>query len=447
MTIVIFGLALAALLPAFFPDLIIPAWVPGLLLVLGWLTLILVHETARSHFDNLRRLRSGIEAVALGQLFPHATGEILEKQSGPIAEMARLVAGLAATRHGEAAKPDKRLAAVLRAIHDGVVVITQSGLISLINGPAKRILGPSHSAIGGSIYARVERESLLAALQLATRMGGKAVQAQLVFLDGMAHGVSLLTLEEHQGSVIIFPSDETEAGHEVEYALDLHDQPPPAPPPEDATALSTLPVVVLDTETTGLDSKTDSIISVGAVRCHGRRLYRSTVLDLLVNPGRRIPARSTAVHGITDAMVADQPALAALLPEIRSFIGDRVVVGHVIGFDLDLLARAFRDAGLDWKPPLRLDIQLLAAALAPEDAGFEIDDQAARLGINVSGRHTALGDSLVTAEIWGRLIVQLERRGIRTLGEARTFSRKAAAQWGRQREMGWDEDSQRRGNA
>jgi DNA polymerase-3 subunit epsilon len=447
MTVLMLGLAATALLPQFFPGIATPAWLPGLLLVLGWLSLILFHEMARSHFTLLRRLKSGVEAVAHGQLFPHAITGQLEHDRGPVGEMARLVSEFATSRHGEVAKPDRRLASVLRAIHDGVVVITGNGLISLVNGPAKRVLGDQHSAVGGSIYSTVDRESLLAALQLAARAGGKPVQTDLVFLDGMAHPISLLALEEHKGSVIIFPSDEMDAGHEVEYALDLHDQPPSAPLPVDATALAELPVVVLDTETTGLDSQKDAIVSVGAVRCHGRRLYRSTVLDLLVNPGRRIPARSTAVHGITDAMVAIKPEITALLPEIQSFMGGSVVVGHAIGFDLALLGRTFRAAGVEWHSPLRLDILLLAAALSPDEEGFEIDDQAARMGINVTGRHTALGDSLVTAEIWVHLIAQLERRGIRTLGEARAFSRKATAQWSRQRGMGWDEDSQMKGKA
>lgn len=442
MTALILGLAAVALLPAFIPGLTIPLWVPGLLLVLGWLSLILFHEVARSHFEQLRRLKSGIEAVALGQLFPHAISEELEKDQGTPGEMARLVCDISAFRNRETARPDQRLASVLRAIHDGVVVITQSGLISLINGPAKAVLGEHHSAVGGSIYSTVHRESLLGALQQSARSKGKPVQAELVFLDGNAYSVSLLHLEEHKGAVIIFPSDAMDAVHEVEYALDLHDTPPTAPVPGDSTLLSELPVVVLDTETTGLDSQTDSILSVGAVRCHGPRLYRSTVLDLLVNPGRRIPARSTAVHGITDAMVAGKPDVAAVLPEVLSFMEGAVVVGHAIGFDLALLERAVQGAGLGWKPPFRLDILLLAAALSPEERGFEIDDQAARLGINITGRHTALGDSLVTAEIWLRLISQLERRGIRTLGEAREFSRKASGQWSRQKEMGWDEDTQ-----
>lgn len=438
-------LAALALLPHFVPGVHPPAWLSGLIAVAAWLSLIVGHELARSHHERLRRLRNGMEAAAQGQAFPPGILEQLEDDSGAVGETARLAAELAVRRGLEAARPDRRLAAVLRAVQDGVAVITESGLISLINAPAKRVLGGNGVMVGTSVYAAIDRNSLTAALQRCARSAGRPVRADLVTLDGVAHAASILDLGEHKGAVLIFPSEEMECGHEVEYALDLHDQPPAAPLPADATLLAELPVAVLDTETTGLDCERDAVLSVGAVRCHGGRVYRSAVLDLLTNPGRRIPARSTAVHGITDAMVADRPPIAELLPQVLEFMAGTVVVGHSIGFDLALLERAVKAAGREWRPPPRLDILLLAAALSPDDQGFEIDHQAARMGINISGRHTALGDALVTAEIWVRLVSQLERRGIRTLGEARAFSRRAGPQWSRQREMGWDEDTQLRG--
>lgn len=439
---VVLALAVLALLPHFAPETVAPAWLAGLVMVAGWLSLIVLHEMVRGHFDNLRLLRTGLEAVAHGQLFPQSITERLDKDHGPLGEMARLVAGLTESRHRQAAKPDQRLAAVLRALHDGVVVVTESGLISLVNAPAKALLGGNHAVIGSSIYATVDRESLLAAMQRTGRSEGKPVEANLALLDGTIHAVRVLDLGEHRGTVITIPSTELAVGHDVELALDLHDQPPPAPSPVDDTLLSELPALVLDTETTGLDAARDAIVSVGAVRCHGARIYRSTVLDLLVDPGRRIPARAIAIHGIDDAMVAGKPRIDAVLPEILAMMNGAVLVGHNIGFDLALLHHAVHNAGQPWAPPFRLDILLLAAALAPDEAALEIDDQAARMGINISGRHTALGDALVTAEIWVRLIPQLERRGIRTLGEARAFSRQARAQITRHKEMGWDEDSQ-----
>src|SRR5262245_25448091 len=91
---------------------------------------------------------------------------------------------------------------------------------------------------------------------------------------------------------------------------------PTAPGPD--TPLDQLAAVSLDTETTGLDVRRDRLLSVAAIPLHGAHLLRAARFDRLVNPGRRIPAASTAVHGITDAMVDGAPAFAAIASELRS---------------------------------------------------------------------------------------------------------------------------------
>ncbi|CAA7623786.1 DNA polymerase III, epsilon subunit [Magnetospirillum sp. LM-5] len=445
--LVVLALAVLALLPHFVPGFSTPPWLVGLVAVGAWLALIAIHELAQSGLRERRSLRTCLEAVAHGQAVPPTLVQHFDKQKGELADMARLIGEIADKRVMAGAKPDQRLAAVLRALHDGVVVVTETGLISLINGPAKTMLGGERAAVGGSIFASVDRESLVAATARAQRTGGKPIEAGLALLDGTVHSVQVLDFGEHRGAVITIPSEELHATGEVELALDLHDAPPVAATPIDDTLLAELPVLVLDTETTGLDAARDSIVSVGAVRCHGTRIYRSTVLDLLVDPGRRIPARATSVHGIDDAMVAGKPSIAQVFPEIMTMMAGTVMVGHNIGFDLALLHNAAVRTGQAWVPPPRLDILLLAAALNPDETALELDHQAARLGINISGRHTALGDALVTAEIWVRLVPQLERQGVKTLGAARAFSRQARQQMERHREMGWDEDSQLGGNA
>lgn len=442
---IILVLAGMAVLPATYPDLAVPPWLVGGVAVAGWLLLIVGHEMVRGHFADLKLLRAGLQAAAFGQLPPQAMARRFADQSDGLGQMARLISQWTIERQHQTHSPDQRMAAVLRALHDGVVVVTESGLISLINAPAKAVLGPAHAAVGGSIYASVERDSLVAAMQLAARSGGKPVEACLILLDGSTHSVRVLDFGEHRGAVVTIPAGDQGVAGEVEMGLDLHDQPPAVPPPGDDTLLAELPVVVLDTETTGLDAGRDAIVSVGAIRCHGRRLFRSTVVDVLVDPRRPIPARATAVHGIDDSMVAGKPSIAQTLPLVETVMAGAVVVGHQIGFDLALLQNACRRAGRAWVPPPRLDILLLSAALNPDEQGHEIDDQAARMGVNISGRHTALGDALVTAELWVRLIAQLERAGVRSLGEARAFSRRAKGPLGRQREMGWDEDSQLKG--
>lgn len=439
MAAVVLILAVFALLPGLGGKQLVPPWVVGCVAVAAWLGLIVLNEMVRIHFDDLRLLRSGVESVASGQLLPETISSRFEGKEGSLPTIMRLVSDSATAHKRRMAKPDQRLAAVLRALHDGVAVITETGLISLINGPAKALLG-GRAGIGSSIYAAIDREALVAAVHRAQRSEGKPVEAALRTLDGHPLSARVVDFGEHRGAVITLFGAEASTGGDVELALDLHDHPPPAPPPVDDTLLSELPALVLDTETTGLDVARDAIVSIGAVRCHGPHVFRSTVLDLLVDPGCRIPSRSTAIHGIDDAMVAGKPKIAAVLPSILAMMDKTVVVGHNIGFDMALLRRAVEAAGVPWSAPPRLDILLLAGALDPEETALEINDQAARLGVNISGRHTALGDSLVTAELWVRLLPQLERRGLRTLGEARAFARTAGRAVARQQEMGWDED-------
>lgn len=441
MAFVVLVLTLLAVLPAVTHDAPAPVWAVTVVAVIAWLGLLVLGVAVRSHFDDIRLLRSGMESVASGQLLPEAIVRRFADRRGSLGVIARLIGDLGATRHGDAARPDQRLAAVLGALHGGVVVVTESGLVSLINAPAKAVLGGA-IGVGGSIYSALDRDGLIAAVYRSQRSDGKPVQAGLRTLDGALLDACVLDFGEHRGAVVTFAGNASTGVGEIELALDLHDQPPAAPAPVRDTLLSELPVVVLDTETTGLDVEHDAIVSIGAVRCHGPRVFRSTVLDRLVDPVRRIPARAIAIHGIDDAMVAGKPRIDAVLPEVLALMADTVVVGHNTGFDLALLQRAMTRAGRPWSPPPCLDILLLAAALDPEETALEIDDQAARLGINISGRHTALGDSLVTAELWVRLIPQLERRGVRTLGEALRFSRGNLRAVARQREMGWDRGDQ-----
>ena len=81
---------------------------------------------------------------------------------------------------------------------------------------------------------------------------------------------------------------------------------PRAPDSLSGTLLAALPIVVLDTETTGLDAAKDMVIEIGAYRpAFGRATEEADVFATLVNPGLPIRAASTRIHGITDADVAE----------------------------------------------------------------------------------------------------------------------------------------------
>jgi DNA polymerase-3 subunit epsilon len=183
--------------------------------------------------------------------------------------------------------------------------------------------------------------------------------------------------------------------------------------------LRALAFTVLDTETTGLDPRGgDAIVSVGAVRVDRSRVREDDVLDRLVDPARPIPAVATAVHGITDDMVAGRSSLATVLVDLSRFSEDTVLVGHDIAFDLAFLRPAEAAAGVAL-PGRVLDILLLSAVLHPaEGENHSLDALARRYGVPVIGRHTALGDALVTAEILVHMISQLAAQGVTTYGDA-----------------------------
>jgi DNA polymerase-3 subunit epsilon len=189
--------------------------------------------------------------------------------------------------------------------------------------------------------------------------------------------------------------------------------------------LDELTFTVLDTETTGLDpAGGDRIVSLGAVRVVNGRVLRQETFERLVDPRRLVPAASTAIHGLTDAMLAGAPRIEEVLPDLVRFAEDTVLVGHDIGFDLRFLDAAARSAGVDLAQPV-LDTLLLDTTLYPAQSDHTLEAIAGRLGVSVVGRHTALGDALVTAEVLVGLLGPLREAGIRTLDDALAASRTA----------------------
>jgi DNA polymerase III subunit epsilon len=181
---------------------------------------------------------------------------------------------------------------------------------------------------------------------------------------------------------------------------------------------------VFDTETTGLDpAGGDRIISIGAVRVVNGRVLRQETFERLVQPRRSVPSASTAIHGITADMLEGEPTIAEVLPAFARFAEDTVLVGHNVGFDLRFVKMAEADAGISLSQPA-LDTLLLHAALHPDHDEHTLEAIAERLGVSVVGRHTALGDALVTAEVFVALLAMLRRRGIETLGEALAAARR-----------------------
>jgi len=202
------------------------------------------------------------------------------------------------------------------------------------------------------------------------------------------------------------------------YDFDLFHQPGQIPA-LDERPLAELHYTVFDTETTGLNpSNGDEIVAIGAVRIVNARLLTAEVFEKLVNPRRGMSSVATRIHGITDVMLRDQPPIEQVLPGFHSFCADTVLVAHNAAFDMRFLQIKERAAGVIFGHPV-LDTLMLSAVLHPDHTDHTLEAIAARFGVGVIGRHTALGDALVTGQIFLKMIPLLQQMGIVTLKQAR----------------------------
>jgi len=205
------------------------------------------------------------------------------------------------------------------------------------------------------------------------------------------------------------------------YDFDLFHQPGQTPE-LDGRPLATLNYTVFDTETTGLQpSAGDEIVSVGAVRIVNGRLLEHEVFEQLVDPKRAMSPEAGRITGIDAAMLENQPTIDRVLPAFMQFCEDTVLVAHNAAFDMRFLRLKESATGVRFTQPV-LDTLLLSAVIHPDLESHSLEVIAERMGVSPMGRHTALGDAIMTGEVFLRMIPLLAEQGIRTLGEAREAS-------------------------
>jgi DNA polymerase-3 subunit epsilon len=187
----------------------------------------------------------------------------------------------------------------------------------------------------------------------------------------------------------------------------------------DGRPLKELSYTVFDTETTGLEPAAgDEIISIGALRIVNGRLLAGERFEQLIDPRRPLQAASMKIHGIAPEALRGQPTIERVLPAFHKFCEDTVLVGHNVAFDMRFLQLKEEITGVRFIQPV-LDTLLLSAALHESLASHQLETVAERFGVNPGGRHTAVGDALMTGEVFLRMIPLLAERGIVTLKQAR----------------------------
>lgn len=173
-------------------------------------------------------------------------------------------------------------------------------------------------------------------------------------------------------------------------------------------------LVVLDTETTGFKPNSgDEIISIGACAIKGDQILPER-FHKLVNPHRPIPPLISELTGIDDEMVADADDFCAVIGELLEFIEDSIIIGHCIDFDLNFINHKLKPYNAKINN-FHIDTDTLSRAINPQWKIHTLDSILSNLGIFPEGRHTAQGDSLLTAMVFLTFINSLEEVNVTTL--------------------------------
>jgi DNA polymerase III epsilon subunit family exonuclease len=153
-------------------------------------------------------------------------------------------------------------------------------------------------------------------------------------------------------------------------------------------------LVVIDVETTGTDPKMSDLVELGAVKVKGTKVVDRW--STFVNPGR--PIVGNQMHGITDKDVKGAPSPSEAVDKLLEFVGDALIVGHNVGFDLGFIEEAKGD-GFRFQPGTYLDTLVIAREGYPGAESYKLPDLARFFGVELSQSHRALPDAEATANL------------------------------------------------
>jgi DNA polymerase III subunit epsilon len=184
---------------------------------------------------------------------------------------------------------------------------------------------------------------------------------------------------------------------------------------------------VIDLETTGLDPKSDEIISFATVTVSGGRVTLSDACYELVRPDRMPDPDTVRIHGLREADLADAPPLEERIEVLLEALMGRALVAHVAAVERGFLAAALSPLGLEFRNPI-VDTAALGGELRrlrrdpPATDPIGLSDLARSLGLPVHRPHHADGDALTTAQAFIALATHLEASGPQTLRSLKQLS-------------------------
>lgn len=347
----------------------------------------------------------------LGDLGPAATAI-----SAQLGQATRATAETVAQKTARLERQRAQLLRILSDIPVAVIVASPDHKIVLYDGQAADLMEREAPArLNGCVTHYLEGPALFTALDSLKASCAQRAPITLNGLSGEIYSGHIRLFGGNDGYMLMLEPLAPEAARPLVYDFDLLEQQTAGAP--DKTGLRDLNFVVFDSETTGLDPARDKVVQLGAVRIVNGRVIASERFEMLVNPGCPIPAQSTRVHRITDAMVAGAPDFETARTAFRAFAGDAVLVAHNAPFDM-----AFLNAGGMHFDNRVMDTVHLSAIVFGGAATHTLDALCDRLGIEIPEalRHTALGDAMATAEVLTALLPILEGMGLKSFEQVRT---------------------------
>ncbi|WP_156839766.1 DNA polymerase III subunit epsilon [Novosphingobium aquimarinum] len=163
--------------------------------------------------------------------------------------------------------------------------------------------------------------------------------------------------------------------------------------------------IIFDTETTGFDPKTgDRMVEIGCIEMFNRMPTGQT-FHAYFNPERSMPAGAEAIHGLSDAFLADKPRFSERCAELLEFIADSPLVAHNASFDFGFLDAELALCGLDPVCRSRMIDTVALAKVRHPGAKLSLDALCTRYGIDRSHRtkHGALLDAELLAQVYVEL--------------------------------------------
>lgn len=159
--------------------------------------------------------------------------------------------------------------------------------------------------------------------------------------------------------------------------------------------------IVFDIETTGLDSSYDEVIEIGAIKVKNNKIVSK--FNSLVKPKNEIDEYITELTGITNEMVKDAPTIEEILPDFMNYIGNDILIGHNVNFDINFIYDNLYRNKFDVLTNDFIDTMRISRKLLPGLSHHRLIDLAKYFKIDSTNNHRSLKDCEITMNVYENL--------------------------------------------